>query len=1080
MFRKWLLLLLFPVYLFAQERDVQLPPGLAGKWYDPTFSKSYVEILPEEQVIRLPEGDLLVQSIEQQGKRYLANTENAKEEVVRVLLEENGDLSCRFALYPGQLRVFTKALSKEDDIPPFALDLEYGETYYLDVRAEVELLHPDKAGKVNGFEIVRQVEHTLYEYTLIGQPTDSTYLLKMQVVRETDRQIPLSNTELYLDNRYTKSSADVQAARNLNWVDGKSFQLEINKQGRLLQHQLLLNDGTALTADYWSSPEKIHITLPRNLQAENNKMPSATYLWHSLAPKPNFITGLDRYASGLDKLSYQLELLKTPSFTSFQSKFYYAENNTLYTTGEHTQIALDERTGWLKYGQASFSGNQRKVAIRWLGWTKSHNKSILTGRMATVPSNPNDWAEQLRSRFGYWAQQNVDVQMDAKGNFRLEFTGDRPLYFSGSQHLRQAVDPNNELKYFPFYLRPGDSLHLVLDQKRSTYLADLSGNARWENACLLELHRERQRWHRLAKDTPANYWKDGILADFNAHRQRYKQLLHDFEAVVDPLFIRYAYWDQQYRVANFWWLYYLIYDSLTGYQFPFDLSQALDTVPVVNDEAIGLMSYQYFLTNTYLEYLLTNLKKAYDGRSSLFGDNPEEKYNLAKYMYEGEPRAIALSAIIQEVMHQDMIPAPIAAMLLEDFKQLQADSATVQRLEYAYKHLATLEKGQFMPTFQAIDVHGEIMDSKNWAGRKTLFIPFNNEDHYIQRLDLKYIEKHYPEMRIVMLGLQPEDPGQYGHLDQDYLYLPASRQQSIALLGTLQLPDLDGFPGKAIGRVYLIDERGVIYDYIRMNSMTSGFFDWQEKLDAFSAYRPPPRISSRTIALILAALTLGGLSVWLFTRWRGRREKRRRQMVEMEIRSLRAQLNPHFIFNTMGSIQNLIATQRTAQANDYLADLAGLMRKVLKFTGRGIISLEEELDLLRQYCGLENLRKPFEFHIHNQNEVPTAEVEVPALLLQPYVENAILHGLAPINGKAAIDLFMRVEQDRLYLQLIDNGIGWNAARKQPSNGNRTGLKMTADRLQLLYGETAHLEIRDRSDTDHSARGTIVELQIPLA
>ncbi|MCB0628357.1 MAG: histidine kinase [Saprospiraceae bacterium] len=70
-------------------------------------------------------------------------------------------------------------------------------------------------------------------------------------------------------------------------------------------------------------------------------------------------------------------------------------------------------------------------------------------------------------------------------------------------------------------------------------------------------------------------------------------------------------------------------------------------------------------------------------------------------------------------------------------------------------------------------------------------------------------------------------------------------------------------------------------------------------------------------------------------------------MVEIEIRSLRAQLNPHFIFNTMGSIQNLIATKRTALANDYLADLAGLMRKVLKYTKRGIISLEEELDLLR-------------------------------------------------------------------------------------------------------------------------------------
>lgn len=198
----------------------------------------------------------------------------------------------------------------------------------------------------------------------------------------------------------------------------------------------------------------------------------------------------------------------------------------------------------------------------------------------------------------------------------------------------------------------------------------------------------------------------------------------------------------------------------------------------------------------------------------------------------------------------------------------------------------------------------------------------------------------------------------------------------------------------------------------------------------------------------------------------------------MELNSIRAQLNPHFVYNTMSSIQNLILSDRSEQASQYLAELAGLMRAVLRQTKKGIISLEEELNTVRQYFKLEALRKSFAWNIKIDEDVDIHNTDIPAMLLQPYVENAILHGLKSKEMNGKIDLTIKRQNGNLDIYIQDNGIGIREALMNTQGGNHLGLQLNRERLKLLYGEDAQVSVKDRTSFGSKTSGTQVAISIP--
>jgi hypothetical protein len=176
-----------------------------------------------------------------------------------------------------------------------------------------------------------------------------------------------------------------------------------------------------------------------------------------------------------------------------------------------------------------------------------------------------------------------------------------------------------------------------------------------------------------------------------------------------------------------------------------------------------------------------------------------------------------------------------------------------------------------------------------------------------------------------------------------------------------------------------------------------------------------------------------------------RRTKLQKDKAEMELRSIYTQLNPHFIFNALSSIQGLINKNEMEKANHYLSTFSKLLRDSLVNSEKDRVPLSTELQALETYLQLEQLRFHFAYTIEVEESIPARSVEVPSLLLQPLIENAIKHGVSSMFEKGRIHIRFSREGADLKASITDNGKGFDMAAV--SNG--FGLKLTKERIRLL-------------------------------
>ena len=239
---------------------------------------------------------------------------------------------------------------------------------------------------------------------------------------------------------------------------------------------------------------------------------------------------------------------------------------------------------------------------------------------------------------------------------------------------------------------------------------------------------------------------------------------------------------------------------------------------------------------------------------------------------------------------------------------------------------------------------------------------------------------------------------------------------------------------------------------------------------------------------VLSALLLSGIGFLIYNRTQLKKTLTlQKELAEYEQKALHLQMNPHFVFNCLGSISSFIVQNGTETAVKYLAKFSKLMRLTLEYSKESLIPIDKEIESLQNYLELEQLRfnQKFDFKIHKAFDIED-DTALPPLLLQPFVENAIIHGLIPKKEKGSISIKFSLENESLICAIEDNGIGFNKSKEIKESlvsvHKSMALDITKKRLEMMEASTsqkANVEIEEHKNNQGEILGTKVVLNLPL-
>jgi tetratricopeptide (TPR) repeat protein len=314
-------------------------------------------------------------------------------------------------------------------------------------------------------------------------------------------------------------------------------------------------------------------------------------------------------------------------------------------------------------------------------------------------------------------------------------------------------------------------------------------------------------------------------------------------------------------------------------------------------------------------------------------------------------------------------------------------------------------------------------------------------------------------------------------------------------------------------RRYIVEKDSVLNDQLKGRFASYGFeqqirlMSQEQRFD--EECLRTQMLTKRLLILGISALVLfSAIYIWVI-RLRRKNEEHRRKRAEneleiqrlegaraktallqrakeLEVQALRSQMNPHFIFNCLNAINRFVLSHETEAASDYLTKFSRLMRMIMNHSRHATVTLAEETEMLQLYLDMERLRfkDAFDYSIEMLPDADMGEIFIPPLLMQPFVENAVWHGLMHKDERGLLSIRMSLDGQVLTCIIRDNGIGRKKAAllksKSVEKHKSMGLQITAERMALLTGagiEKPFFTIQDLYDEEGNAAGTQVTLKI---
>ncbi|HMI02168.1 MAG TPA: histidine kinase, partial [Pedobacter sp.] len=639
----------------------------------------------------------------------------------------------------------------------------------------------------------------------------------------------------------------------------------------------------------------------------------------------------------------------------------------------------------------------------------------------------------------------------------------------------------------PLFFQPGDTLHITADANDFANTMRFAGNAAEMATFGLDVARFAQRMKtpeisRGTKSFSAESFMKAQELDESAFQQLVMQYLGKLPAGV----LKYHKLKFAFEEANG----KLDFLSKTNFKaspeapvifedFPLNFFKGIDTLPVLMIDYNEAGWYHSFLNSLHV-YLSFKAGQLNGGSDGFFLSDYVLSLN---YLRRFPLYATLAEAFENELRSNDWKNAQSLKPYYNDFINNCGDTTLTNAVKDKWRAVSAWAPGNKLPLKKIRLADGRPLDISKFKG-KVLSMTFNF--HYpdeMKRL-LKRIKKQDPNKVHFLIVQLKEDGLATSAVAEELKNLPQVTYVEVTRDND-DLEDVVLLTNWDVKTFVLDAEQRIIQDNID---------DSPEHLPQDKAFEEaikkalaPKTMSKEDRAELIKTIGWSASSIlfasliffWIYkvrVTSLKRKEAIKRQIKELEIKAIRSQMNPHFLFNALNSIQSLINNNQYREANVYLEKFSLLMRRVLNNSEKIYISLSDELEAVTLYCELEKLRFDFTFTLVVQKEVYANLIEIPGMIIQPLVENAIVHGLAQKGNSGKLEISIRKEKNCLNITVKDNGRGLNSATETHSG---FGLKLVNERLNLLNADGAHGKLTLNSNLDENNTGVTAELIIPI-
>lgn len=673
-------------------------------------------------------------------------------------------------------------------------------------------------------------------------------------------------------------------------------------------------------------------------------------------------------------------------------------------------------------------------------------------------------------------------------------------------------------------ITPGDSVAIDLNKNLFPAQVYFSGKNSANYNCLYELSWDQSRFKSFSKsleeikckpiktkgkisgiywDSDTEYINSFNYERYETKREEYLLLLKNRKPNMTrywqkSLLLDVHYWCATHRLKVINSSFFNLGETNIGLDIPNDNISFNQLTPML-DYLVETNYYHSFLIE-YKNYQENSILNKYNFTANSDKYNLEEKLFLNHLIFRGYPKYYTSTKVLYDHIQKD--PLAEVKKTYDDFMEECNDPQMLNRLENIYTQIEQIQPGRSLKNLN-LKLNKHIKFKEKADGFILLYMskhdPSKRQQSNIGQIESSTFLKFVPFIDIQKSDIKQTDSlfASLGLKDKVEIIIFRSEEQK-----RIWDKKVEKYKGKV--SIYSLNQNDFYKDLNRLKIEWTRYILLRndgtiihnnvqhlstiqlQKIIEEDMNKPETNNQADTRRLgmaILLTLLFSGFATWgivkIRTRQIHKKEAAKRRLAELELKAIRSQMNPHFLFNALSSIQHLINKNQIEAANLYLSQFAEMMRLVLNNSEKTLVPLADELELLKNYLQLEKLRVPFEFNISIGNDLYIEEEEIPGMLIQPFVENAVIHGITP-QRKGYIDIRFTKSNHYISCHITDDGIGISN-RSKHQNGNGKAIKMVQERINIVNSQTEHplsVQLIDRNEMGEVS-GTLVKIEIPV-